>query len=194
MSLTRWAARCFVLIIAGNLMVGSGDAKAASRTRSLVEGNARFQVLAPNLVRMEYSPERKFTDEASVAVLNRSWPETPFQVAKTSGWLEIKAEKLTVRYHSGTGPFSAQNMQVIWNEPDGEHTWKPGDKDDKNLGGVPGDIAARAVPGNETGPLSRNGYYLLDDSGTAIWDQPTQWVKHRLEKAGQDWYFFACGR
>src|SRR5208337_2112591 len=89
---------------------------------------------------------------------------------------------------------TAQNLQVIWKEQDGEHTWKPGDKDDKNLGGVPGDIAARAVPGNETGPLSRNGYYLLDDSGTAIWDQPTQWVKPRPEKAGQDWYFFACGR
>jgi hypothetical protein len=157
MSLTRWAARCFVLIIAGNLMVGSGDAKAASRTRSLVEGNARFQVLAPNLVRMEYSPERKFTDEASVAVLNRSWPETPFQVAKTSGWLEIKAEKLTVRYHSGTGPFSAQNMQVIWNEPDGEHTWKPGDKDDKNLGGVPGDTTCWTIAAQQFGTSQPSG-------------------------------------
>ena len=194
MSLAKRAAWCFVLIIVGNLMVGSSQAKAASRTGSLVEGNARFQVLAPNLVRMEYSPERKFIDEASVAVLNRNWPETPFQVAKTNGWLEIKTERLTVRYHSGTGPFTAQNLQVIWKEPDGEHTWKPCDKDDKNLGGVPGDIAARAVPGNETGPLSRSGYYLLDDSGTAIWDQPSQWAKPRLEKNGQDWYFFAYGR
>jgi hypothetical protein len=103
MSLAKRAAWCFVLIIAGNLRVGCSQAKAASRTGSLVEGNARFQVLAPNLVRMEYSPERKFVDEASVAVLNRSWPETPFQVARTNGWLEIKAEKLTVRYHSGAG-------------------------------------------------------------------------------------------
>ena len=157
MSFAKRALLCLFPIIVGNLIVRSSQAREANRTGSVIEDNARFQVLAPNLVRMEYSPERKFIDEASVSVLKRDWPRVSFQTAHTNGWLEIKTGKLMVRYHAGTGPFTPQNLQMIWKDQDGEHTWKPGDKDDKNLGGVPGDIAARAVPGKETGPLSRNG-------------------------------------
>ena len=77
MSLTKRALLCLFLIIVGNLIVGPSQAKEANRTGSLVEGNARFQVLTPNLVRMEYSPGGKFIDEASVAVLKRDWPAVP---------------------------------------------------------------------------------------------------------------------
>jgi alpha-glucosidase (family GH31 glycosyl hydrolase) len=194
MSLARRTLWCFFLIIIINLVLRSSLAKEPSSKASLVEGDVRFQVLAPNLVRMEYSPGGKFVDEASVSVLNRDWPPAPFQTARTNGWLEIKTDKLMVRYRTGTGPFTPQNLQMIWKDEDGEHTWKPGDKDDKNLGGVPGDIAGRAVPGKETGALSRNGYYLLDDSRSAIWDKATEWVKPRPEQNSQDLYFFVYGR
>ena len=194
MPLTKRALLCLFLITVGNLIVTPSQAKEADGSGSLIEGNARFQVLAPDLVRMEYSPGGKFIDEASVSVLKRDWPKVSFRAAHTNGWLEIKTDKLMVRYHSGTGPFAPQNLQMIWKDQGGEHTWKPGDKDDKNLGGVPGDIAARAVPGKETGPLSRNGYYLLDDSRSAVWDKASEWVKPRSEKNSLDLYFFAYGR
>jgi hypothetical protein len=194
MSLTKRALLSLFLIIVGNLIVGPSQAQEAKRAGMVAEGNARFEVLTPNLVRMEYSPSGKFINEPSVSVPNRSWPETAFQTTRTNGWLEIKTGKLIVRYHPGTGPFTAQNLQMIWKDEDGEHTWKPGDKYDKNLGGVPGDIAARAVPGKEAGPLSHNGYYLLDDSRSAIWDKAPEWVKPRPEKNSQDLYFFVYGR
>ena len=161
---------------------------------SVIRGQARFQVLAPNLVRMEFSPIKKFIDAPSVSVVKRDWAEVPIQSHEVSGWLEIDTGRMMVRYRLASGPFKAENLQVRWKDEQGDHAWKPGDKDDKNLGGVPGDIAARAVPGNETGPLSRNGYYLLDDSVTAIWDTASQWVKPRPEKNSQDWYFFVYGR
>ena len=43
-------------------------------------------------------------------------------------------------------------------------------------------------------PPGRNGYFLLDDSGTAIWDKATEWVKPRPEENSLDLYFFVYGR
>jgi hypothetical protein len=169
-------------------------ASGIARGNSVIEGQARFDVLAPTLVRMEWSPTAQFIDEPSVAVVKRDWPRTSFQTKRDDGWLEIDTGKMKVRYRLGTGQFTAENLQVSWTDDKDVRTWKPGDKDDKNLGGVPGDIAGRAVPGKEVGPLSRNGYFLLDDSGTAISDKASQWVTPRPEKNSQDLYFFAYGR
>ena len=41
--------------------------------------------------------------------------------------------------------------------------------------------------------MSRNGYYWLDDSRTALFDKATDWVKPRPEKDSCDWYFFVYG-
>ncbi|MCL5098542.1 MAG: DUF4968 domain-containing protein, partial [Candidatus Omnitrophica bacterium] len=159
---------------------------------SVVRDNARFQVLTPSLIRMEYSPTARFTDDQTVSVLGRDWPETAFEVREEEGWLSIVTPKMTIRYQTGSGPFTAANLQILWN--DGvEHSWKPGDKDDKNLGGVPGDMAGRVTPVTDPGPLSRNGYFLLDNSRSPLRDQDILWVKPRPEKDSQDWYFFVYG-
>ena len=140
----------------------------------VVRGNGRFQILSPSVMRMEYVPTGHFIDAPSVAVLNRSWPACPFDVRDDNGWLEIATSGMRVRYKADSGKFTPENLAVRWKDPDGEHAWKPGDADDKNLGGVPEEIAWRRHPGNEPGPLSRNGYFRLDDSGTAIWNAATQ--------------------
>src|ERR1035441_4678085 len=44
---------------------------------AFVQGHVRFQVLAPGLVRMEYSPSGAFVDARSVSMINRNdWPQT----------------------------------------------------------------------------------------------------------------------
>src|SRR5215469_12679420 len=164
---------------------------------SVIEKNVRFQILSPTLVRMEYSPSDRFVDDPSTAVLNRAWGDVPFQ-KKSGDWIEVNTGKMIIRYRKDSGSFTARNLEVTWNDGYGTHVWKPGDKDDKNLGGIHygsegGDIRGRTSPVDQPGPLSRNGYFLLDDSGTALWDQQTEWVKPRPEAHGQDWYFFTYG-
>ncbi len=156
-------------------------------------GQVRFQVLAPSAVRMEFSRAARFCDAPSVSVVKRDWPSVNVQTRREAGWLEINTGSMILRYRLGSGAFTADNLVVTWKDAHGAHTWKPGDKDDNNLGGVPApDIAWRTEPGNEPGPLSRNGYFLLDDSHTAVWDTTTSWVKPRADDKGdQDWYFFA---
>jgi len=152
-------------------------------------------VLTPGLIRIEYSPTAQFIDAPSVAVLKRSWPEVSFQSRKVAGWLEVETGKVTVRYQLGSGEFTAKNLEVRSHDHGRDLQWKPGEKDDKNLGGVRApDIAWRTQPVNEPGPLSLNGYFWLDDSHTAVWDSASQWVKPRPEENGQDWYFFVYGR
>src|SRR5215469_2421901 len=167
---------------------------ASPAQQNLVREQARFQILSPGVIRLEYSPHRKFVEAPSVTVLNRQWGAVEVRERESEGWLEISTNKMRMRYRLRSGTFTAANLQISWSDDDGEHHWEPGDKDDKNLGGVPGDIALRVVPGNETGPLSRNGYFVLDDSHTALWNSAGDWVEPRPETDGQDWYFFVYGR
>jgi hypothetical protein len=162
---------------------------------TVVSGKARFQVLTPALVRLEYSPSGEFADAASVAVVNReNWPHTPFERREEAGWLTISTEVLSIRYQSGSGPFTPANLRVVWRDGRGEHEWKPGDADEQNLGGVPASLDNRSTKAvTEPGPLSRKGCYLLDDSKTALFDRASGWVKARPAKDGQDWYFLTYG-
>ena len=183
--------------IGGSIDLGGMLAAAAksAHASSVVEGQVRFQMLTPTLVRMEFSRAAHFCDAPSVTVLKRDWPSVNVQTRREARWLEVDTGSMILRYRLGSGTFTADNLVVRWKDVQGEHTWKPGDKDDKNLGGVPApDIAWRTEPGYEPGPLSRNGYFLLDDSHTAVWDSTSKWVKPRGdEKSDQDWYFFAYG-
>lgn len=168
------------------------SAEAASSS-AVVRGNARFTILASGVVRMEYAPSGRFIDALSVSVLNRSWPACRFTARDVNGWVEIETSKMALRYKLESGAFTAENLILTWTDTAGTHAWKPGEVDDKNLGGVPGDIAARKAPGKEPGALSRNGYFFLDDSTTAVWNAATQWPEPRPEQKGQDWYVFVYG-
>jgi len=183
------------LVLALGLVSGMSCAAPHGRDRSVVDGSVRFQVLSPMLVRMEYSPGAKFVDEASVSVINRDdWPGAPFESKVKDGWLSVATGRMTVRYRVDSGPFAADNLAVTWRDEAGEHTWKPGDKDEANLGGLVGDIAHRTTPVLDPGPLSRSGYFLLDDSRSALRDKAADWVKPQREKDSQDWYLFIYGR
>ena len=177
----------------GSIVLGklAAQYRTPPHASTTIEGDVRFQVLTPGLVRMEYSPTAHFIDAPSVAVLKRNWASVPFQHRTNNGWLEIDTGKMKVRYRLGSGQFTRKNLEVSWHDEQGQHEWKPGDKDEKNLGGVRApDIAWRTQPGSEPGALSRNGYFLLDDSQTALWDSATEWVIPRPEQNDQDWYFF----
>ena len=108
----------------------------------------------------------------------------------------ISTDQLVVRYREGSGPFNANNLVITWKDKAGAQSWRPGQADDGNLLGVPmdKDFASQHDPILAPGPLSRNGYFLLDDSGTAVWDKTTEWVKPRVDGDGQDWYFFLYGQ
>ena len=156
-------------------------------------GSVRFTVLSPTLIRMEYSPSSQFVDAPTAVVVNRNWPQAASKVAVKNGWTETSTDKMTVRYKNGSGSFTPENLIVAYKNADGPQSWKPGDKDDRNLGGVVMHIQWLWLPEVNPGVLSANGYFVLDDSKTPSCNAKTNWLEPRIDEENQDWYFFAYG-
>ena len=104
-------------------------------------GHARFTVLTPQLIRMEWSATGKFEDHASLVFINRRLPASKF-VSSVTGeganrTLTIKTEDLTLTYApTGDGQFTADDLKIEVRF-DGTHVvWHPGLVDDGNLQGT----------------------------------------------------------
>ena len=85
----------------------------------VVRGNARFQILSPSVVRMEYGPTGHFIDALSVSVLDRSWPACPYAARDVNGWVEITTSKMLLKYKLESGEFTAENLTITWSDTDG---------------------------------------------------------------------------
>jgi alpha-glucosidase (family GH31 glycosyl hydrolase) len=153
----------------------------------ITTGNARFTVITPNLIRMEYSAGG-FTDNPTMFAEDRS---SRFDAAmeRNDQGLSINTGVIRLSYQDDGKPFSPANLEVTVG--DGIH-WTPGISNERNLGGtnrtldqVKGPVAL------QPGILSRDGWALVDDSGTPILTD--DWVRSRPNKNGQDWYFFGYG-
>lgn len=78
----------------------------------VVDGNARFTVLTPTLIRMEFAGDTQFDDRATITAVNRTLPAASFTSTVIGGWREIQTSKLTLRYQQNSGAFSATNLEV----------------------------------------------------------------------------------
>jgi hypothetical protein len=159
-------------------------------------GNTRFQILSPTLIRMEYAPAGKFTDEPTVLVLNRQWPPCGFTTAIEDEWLTIRTSGIELRWLMGQAPFNEGNLVITWRAGGAGGTWRPGRQDAGNLGGTRGaldGIGRGNLPAIGSGLLSREGWTLLDDSQRPIWLGEDGWLRERPDPKATDWYFFAYG-
>jgi hypothetical protein len=64
---------------------GEVDNPIADPKAQVTIGNARFTVLTPQLIRMEWSADGKFEDHASFVFLNRRLPVPKFEKTVTKG-------------------------------------------------------------------------------------------------------------
>ncbi|MBB3186536.1 TIM-barrel domain-containing protein [Microbacter margulisiae] len=162
----------------------------------VIAGNARFEVLSPTLVRMEYSEGAYFINQPSVVVVNRPSNTTKMTVKEANGHLIISTDNIKLKYLLGSGKFTKYNLNVKWIYGNKQGEWMPGDSDTLNLGGLGSALdqaSVKLLPSFTKGVLSKSGYFLLDDSHSAIWDKKKQWIEPRSKKNLQDWYFFSYG-
>ncbi|MBS7566762.1 DUF5110 domain-containing protein [Mucilaginibacter sp. Bleaf8] len=183
----------------------TGTQPKANPKAVIQEGQARFTVLTPRLVRMEWTPNGSFVDNASFVVVNRNLPVPRFTSAKNNGWLVIKTDELEIRYQSGSGKFTSQNLTVKSLDARHPFTWAPGAKQNGNLKGTyrtldnfdgDEDIWSKEKIKLEDGLLATDGWTLIDDSKSLLLDHSDwPWVTKRPEGAGyQDLYFLGYGR
>ena len=108
-----------------------------AQNNQVTVGNARFTVLTPHIVRMEYDSTGKFVDNRSFVVINRDLPKVPFVKKQTGKLLILKTSNMEIRYKTGTGKFTADNLQITYTEAKSKKiVWNPGLKNAGNLKGT----------------------------------------------------------
>jgi hypothetical protein len=77
-------------------------------------GHARFTVLTPELIRMEWAADDRFEDHASFIFLNRKLPVPPFTKKLSGNTVTIDTGKLKLAYRRTAQPtgFTATNLAV----------------------------------------------------------------------------------
>jgi hypothetical protein len=205
-------------------MLGAVPAGAATRTGSVTDGRARFQVLSPTLIRLECSDDREFEDRRTLTVASRR-ARTRFTTAVERGVRVIRTGRVTLRYRRGSGCFERGNLAArirvgkrsvkvypVFGDGPGEpppppnppartHAPpnpdpNPGPRTAGNLGGW-----ARGLDDQEDpvpladGLLSRDGWYLLDDSRSVLLTAAEPGFEERPGHDGtyQDGYLFGYG-
>ena len=172
-------------------------------------GAARFTILTPQLIRMEWASDRKFEEHASLVFLNRRLqvPEFTHETG-SDGSTVIRTSALTLVYAPGQsdGKFTAENLSIAFNLGAKKIVWKPGMADKGNLLGTARtlDFVRGSAAQLEPGLISRDGWTVVDDSTRPLFDSddfsfargeqsPWPWVILRPAGERQDWYFFGYG-
>ena len=96
----------------------------------VVSGNARFTVLTPEMIRIEYSDSGVFEDRATFAVINRNLEVPVFHTADDSSYLYITTDRLKLKYRKGTDPVtvpaSGDNLSIEFDLNGKTETWYTG--------------------------------------------------------------------
>ncbi len=159
--------------------------------------HARFTVLSPTLLRLEYSPDGVFEDRRTLLAVNRRTPTQTFRVDRSAHHWVLDTGSLVLSYVEDGSPFNARNLGM-WIRPRGAYRgvrWHPGLPNHENLGGTLRtlDNVAGSVPVGD-GLLSRSGWTYLDDSRTPLLeDGPDPWALARPGGGRTDGYFFGYG-
>jgi len=169
----------------------------------VVAGKARFTVLNPRVIRMEWAEDGKFTDQASLTFVNRRLPVPKFTHLINGENLEIATDVLKLTYKVNSGQFTTENLSVSFTINGENRVWQYGDTNRFNLKGT-----IRTLDGTEgnyyhdskqkieleNGMLARDGWTFIDDSQRPLFDNSDYpWVMVRPAKQQQDAYFFVYG-
>ena len=157
----------------------------------------RVSVLTASLVRLEYSPEGIFTDEATQTVLNRDFPKTDFICKESEEALEVRTKYFQLFYNKKEFSQHGLSLACIGMDLDGmpggnRMAWHYGEKGNSLKGTARTLDNVNGACELEDGVLSFwSGCVSLDDSRTLILDGDG-WVRPRPHGV-QDIYLFAYG-
>ncbi len=197
-------------LVLGALALSAGALNPKADPKAVVtDGNTRFTVLTPEMIRIEYAPSGQFEDRATFSVVNRELPVPRYSVKDRDGYIDITTDRLALKYRKGTRPDSRENLTVTMKLNGEPVEWYPGLKDSQNLKGT-----YRTLDGNngydyltrlEDGVVSRSGWAVIDDSpsfkradgSSSLALEPRDggfdWVAPRADADAIDLYFMGYG-
>ena len=203
----------FVSSFIPNVGAASGSDPMANPEAVVTSGRARFTVLTPRMIRIQYSTKGLFEDRATFAVINRNLPLPDFSTREENGFLYIETGQLTLRYKIGStisaSLKSPNNLSITMNLNGRDVIWYPGKEDALNLKGTKRTLDTASGdnqrPDLEDGIISRAGWALIDESPkTKRGDGSTtfafegqvdgiDWLAKPVDANALDWYFMGYG-
>ena len=188
--------RIIALLAAATLLTGNAKAEVVYS-----DSNVRFTLVDESTVRMEYAPDGKFIDNKSFVAVERNYAPVKHTRKVSGKKLTIATSQLTLTYKIGSGAFAKDNLKIAGTKAAGtrEISWTPGLQQKGNLKGTyrtldgyDGNMHGGKPMPIEDGLLARDGWTLIDDSHSLLFDGDPDWdwVTTRPSAEGaQDWYF-----
>jgi hypothetical protein len=184
------------------LVALAAPAASAARPASVIrDGPARFEVLSPGLIRLQYAADERFEERPTLTVAERKRPRARFTTKLVDGVRVIRTSTATLAYRVGSGPFDPSNLSLRLRGRKG--VAHPGFGDPDPAAPTPGNLGGwyRGLDGQpgpvplHDGLLSREGWYLLDDTASPLLTEGGRWYEPRPPRSGpyQDGYLFAYG-
>ena len=183
---------------------------AADEAATVVSGNARFTVLSPRLLRIEYSAAADFEDRPTLAFVNRKQPVPRFTWDATTGMLTTDYLQLV---YTG-GAFTATSLKVVpspTSKPSVFKGWSFGTTSATDAGNLRGTLRTldrkvnvsldcNQLPSSDHcawGVISRSGWALVNETGVPILAEDDWWADATgtmiRNKDTHDLYLFAHG-
>ncbi|MFC4031831.1 TIM-barrel domain-containing protein [Streptomyces polygonati] len=92
-------------------LLPASPAAADDGANAVVDGSARFEVISPTVIRMEYAGDGHFEDRPTFNAVNRNHAPVAYTSTVTAdGYREIRTAAVDLRYRRGSGPFGADNV------------------------------------------------------------------------------------
>jgi alpha-glucosidase (family GH31 glycosyl hydrolase) len=162
---------------------------------SAILGRARFTAVTADCLRLEYAEDGSFIDAPSTFAVNREARVTLEVAQRTASALIAQTARLRLTYLDDGRPFHEGNLRVEIQDGDRTVSWHPGLPGGGNLGGALPTLDGISGPVPvQPGLLSRDGWFLLDDSARPLLREDTGWWQARPGKHLLDWYLFGYGR
>ncbi|WP_148616166.1 TIM-barrel domain-containing protein [Nocardioides rubriscoriae] len=204
--LTLFRLSLLTLVLTATLLVAGpqaqaqpqprGRTQAPTQDRAVVDGRARFRVITPSLIRMEYAADGRFENTPTVTVPDRDGAAPRFTTGVEGAWRVIRTDRVELRWRRGRD-FSAGNLVLTFRDGSRSRTVRPRpDARHSYLGGWTRglDLSTGREPLNH-GILTREGWYVVDDTDTALLVDRGPGFRVRPQRSGtyRDWYAFAYG-
>ena len=184
-------------VFSGTMTLWGENNPQANPEAVVTSGKARFTVLTPEMIRIEYSDKGFFEDRATFTVVNRNLAVPHYSKSEDATFIYIETDKLKLKYRKGTNPRtlppSSSNLSITLNHNGREVLWYPGKPDPLNLKGT-----CRTLDGSngqnkrsemEDGLISRSGWAVIEDSWTSSRSDGSRSFAFEPEpELGYDWW------
>lgn len=161
----------------------------------VITGNSRFTFITDHLVRMEHATDGRFLDDPTLFAADRTPRCERVDVEKQGeNRYILSTPAMRIEYVDDGFPFGQTNLHVYFKNGDEpkEQRWYMASRQRRNLQGALTTLDEVSGPvRRQEGLLSRDGWYLINDTGKDIIQNG--WITPRDRKHVQDLYLFVYG-